>query len=115
MPTNLESAFREAIKVRTAALVVSRGRRAAANQKQIAELAAKNRLPAIYARGDYVANGGLMSYGADRDEPYRRVAVLVDRILEEPSLSDLPIEQTDEVRVGHQSQSGETDRSNDSA
>jgi putative ABC transport system substrate-binding protein len=88
-----ENAFKETMRVGSTALVVSQGPPNGANQKRIVDLAAKNRLPAIYARGDYVASGGLMSYGADRDEPYRRVAVLVDKILKGAKPADLPVEQ----------------------
>jgi len=88
-----ESAFKEATKARSAALAVTRHRLANANQKRIADLAAKNRLPAIYSRGDYVDSGGLMSYGADQAEPYRRVAVFVDKILKGTKPADLPVEQ----------------------
>ena len=70
-----ESAFKEAIKARSAALAVTQSALAISNQKRIADLATKNRLPAIYPRGDFVDSGGLMSYGADQAEPYRRAAV----------------------------------------
>jgi putative tryptophan/tyrosine transport system substrate-binding protein len=63
-----------------------------ADQKPITELAIKNRLPAIYARADYVDSGGLMSYGQDRVEPYRRGAY-VDKILKGAKPADLPVEQ----------------------
>ncbi len=63
------------------------------NQKQIADLATKNRLPALYPRGDWLASGGLMSYGPDETEPYRRGAVLVDKILKGAKPADLPVEQ----------------------
>jgi putative ABC transport system substrate-binding protein len=58
-----ESAFKEAIKARSGALAVTQHALASSNQKRIADLATKNRLPAIYPRGDRVASGGLMSYG----------------------------------------------------
>jgi putative ABC transport system substrate-binding protein len=66
---------------------------ASANRKQIADLAAKHRLPAIFERGDYVDSGGLMSYGPDRAESYRRAAVMVDKILKGRKPADLPVEQ----------------------
>ena len=88
-----ESAFKEAIKARSAALAVTHHALAVFNRKQIADLAAKNRLPAIYAREDYVASGGLMSYGADVAESYRRVAVYVDKILKGTKPGDIPVEQ----------------------
>jgi putative tryptophan/tyrosine transport system substrate-binding protein len=57
------------------------------------DLAAKNRLPAIYPRNDFVENGGLMSYGPDQTEPYRRLASMVDKILKGTKPADLPVEQ----------------------
>jgi putative ABC transport system substrate-binding protein len=66
---------------------------AASNRKRIVELATKNRLPAIYSRGDYVTIGGLMSYGIDQAEPFRRVASMVDKILKGAKPADLPVEQ----------------------
>ena len=62
-------------------------------KKRIAELATKNRLPAIYTRGDYVESGGLMSYGTDFAEAYRRLASMVDKILKGAKPADLPVEQ----------------------
>ena len=88
-----ESAFKEAIKAGSAALAVTLSPLANANQKRIADLAAKHRLPAIYPRGDYVASGGLMSYGADQAEAYKRVAVIVDKILKGAKPADIPVEQ----------------------
>jgi putative ABC transport system substrate-binding protein len=88
-----ESAFKEAIKAGSAALAVTLSPLANANQKRIADLAAKNRLPAIYPRGDYVASGGLMSYGADQAEAYKRVAVFVDKILKGTKPADIPVER----------------------
>jgi putative tryptophan/tyrosine transport system substrate-binding protein len=88
-----QNAFKEAIKARSGALVVLSTPLAASNQKQIAELAARNRLPAIYVQGSFVTGGGLMSYGPDRIERYRRVAVFVDKILKGTKPADLPVEQ----------------------
>jgi hypothetical protein len=61
-----ENGFREAVKARSGALTMTGGALIANNQKQIINLAAKNRLPAIYNRAADVANGGLMSYGLTR-------------------------------------------------
>jgi putative ABC transport system substrate-binding protein len=63
------------------------------NQKRIVDLAAKNRLPAIYSRRDYVESGGLMSYGPDRVEPYKRVASMIDKILKGTKPADIPVGQ----------------------
>ena len=78
---------------RSGALFVTGGGLIANNQPQILNLAAKNRLPAIASVDDFVEHGGLMSYGADRIEPYRRAAVLVDKILKGAKPADLPVEQ----------------------
>jgi putative ABC transport system substrate-binding protein len=88
-----ESGFKEAVKAHSGALAVTGGALIANNQKQIINLAAKNRLPAIYSRAADVANGGLMSYGPDDSERYRRAAVLVDKILKGAKPADLPVEQ----------------------
>jgi len=88
-----ESAFKEAIKARSAGLAVMGGALALSNQKRVADLATKNRLPAIYNRAGFVENGGLMSYGADQFEPYKRVASMVDKILKGAKPADLPVEQ----------------------
>ena len=60
-----EGAFKEAVKARSGALAVAQDSLAQFNLKLIADLAIKNRLPAIYPRGDFVTSGGLMSYGPD--------------------------------------------------
>jgi len=88
-----DGAFKEAIKARSAALAVTQHALANSNQKQIVALATKNQLPAIYYRRDFVENGGLMSYGADRDESFRRAAVIVDKILRGTNPAELPVEQ----------------------
>ena len=88
-----ESAFKEATKARSAALAVTRARWPISNQKRIADLATKNRLPAIYPREDFVDSGGLMSYGADQAEPFRRAASMVDKILKGTKPADIAVEQ----------------------
>ena len=89
----LEKAFKEAIKGHSTALAVTQHPLANFNLKQIVDLAAKSRLPAVYARQDFAESGGLMSYGADQLEPYRRATVYVDKILKGAKPSDLPVEQ----------------------
>ena len=63
------------------------------NRKLLAELAAQIRLPAIYAESEYADAGGLISYGANFEELYRRAAHYVDRILKGAKPADLPVEQ----------------------
>ena len=62
-------------------------------RKRIVELAGKYRLPAIYFQKEFVDAGGLMSYGADFDDLYRRAAVYVDKILKGAKPADLPVQQ----------------------
>jgi putative ABC transport system substrate-binding protein len=89
----LDSAFKEAAKKGNAALAVTPSPVANSNRKLIVELAAKNRLPAIYPDIRWTEAGGLMSYGADLSEPHRRVAVFVDKILKGTKPADIPVEQ----------------------
>jgi putative ABC transport system substrate-binding protein len=63
------------------------------NHKRIAGLAIKSRLPSMYFTREFVDAGGLMSYGADRADSYRRVAYFIDRILKGAKPADLPVEQ----------------------
>ena len=88
-----DDAFKEATKARSGALAVTQNALAVSHQKQIVDLATKNRLPAIYYRRDFVETGGLMSYGADRDESFRRAASMVDKILRGKKPADIPVEQ----------------------
>jgi putative ABC transport system substrate-binding protein len=89
----LDGAFKEATKARSAALSVASSPLAVSSQNRIVDLAAKNRLPAIYYREVFIASGGLMSYGPEQAEPYRRAAVMVDKILKGTKPADIPVEQ----------------------
>jgi putative tryptophan/tyrosine transport system substrate-binding protein len=86
-------AFDDATKARSLALVVLSTPLTSSNRQWVAELAIKNRLPSMYARWEFVANGGLMAYGPDQTERYRRVAALIDKILKGTKPSEIPVEQ----------------------
>jgi ABC-type uncharacterized transport system substrate-binding protein len=88
-----ESAFKEAVQARSAALWVTISGVNNSNHKRIAALALKHRLPAISRFGDFVDSGGLMSYGNDEAENYKRVAYLIDKILKGAKPADLPVER----------------------
>jgi putative ABC transport system substrate-binding protein len=88
-----ENAFKEAAKVRSAAVAVTQETLLASHRKRVIELAATNRLPAIYTQRNNVETGGLMSYGPDRTEAYRRAASMADKILKGAKPADLPVEQ----------------------
>jgi putative ABC transport system substrate-binding protein len=88
-----EKVFGEQSKERPHGLSVIGGTLMNANQKRIARFALKNRLPSMYPDRQFVDVGGLISYGADNAENYRRVAYYVDRILKGAKPADLPVEQ----------------------
>jgi ABC-type uncharacterized transport system substrate-binding protein len=88
-----DGAFKEAIKARSAALALTPMVLAANHRKEIVELAAKSRLPAVYYRDSFVESGGLMSYGTDLNEHYRRAATYVDKILKGTKPAAIPVEQ----------------------
>jgi putative ABC transport system substrate-binding protein len=88
-----EAAFKEATKAGSGALVWMASPLGSANQRLTVDLAEKYRLPAIYARRAVVENGGLMSYGVNLEEAFRRTAVFVDKILKGTRPADIPVEQ----------------------
>jgi len=89
----LESAFQTAKQKQVGAILTTVSRPFLAERKRIVELAGKHRLPAIYPEKGFVDVGGLMSYGADYDDLYRRAAVYVDKILRGAKPADLPVQQ----------------------
>jgi putative ABC transport system substrate-binding protein len=90
---DIETAFRAASKGRAEAVLVFGGPVLNSHGRQIADLAAKNRLPAIYERAEFMDAGGLMFYGASISEMFRRAATYVDKILKGAKPADLPVEQ----------------------
>ena len=80
-------------KQRPDGLYVSGGPLILANQKRIAGFALKSRLPSTYQIREGVDAGGLMSYGADPTDSYKRVAYFIDRILKGAKPAELPVEQ----------------------
>ena len=89
----IEEAFKTATGAHAGALLVAPSGLPDAQARRIAELAAKSRLPAMYAFRFYVEAGGLIFYGVDLIENHRRAAVFVDKILKGSKPADLPIEQ----------------------
>ena len=88
-----EKVFAALNKQRPDGLYVPGGPLMNANQKRIVGFALKSRLPSVYGSREAVDAGGLMSYGADLADSYRRVAYYVDRILKGAKPADLPVEQ----------------------
>jgi putative tryptophan/tyrosine transport system substrate-binding protein len=92
-PNDFENAFRAVIKARAGALMLLPAPIMNTHAKQIADLAAKNRLATISYASEFPNAGGLMSYGANLAELYRRAAYYVDKILKGAKPADLPVEQ----------------------
>jgi putative ABC transport system substrate-binding protein len=92
-PEGLENAFQTAVRERVSAITTTAGPASFSQRKRIVELAGKYRLPAIYSEEEFVEAGGLMSYGVDRSDQYRRAAIYVDKILKGAKPADLPVEQ----------------------
>jgi putative ABC transport system substrate-binding protein len=92
-PKGLESAFQTAKQKQVNAIMTMTTRPFFAERKRIVELARKYRLPAIYPQKEFVDEGGLMSYGTDYTDLYRRAAVYVDKILKGAKPADLPVQQ----------------------
>ena len=89
----LENAFQTAKQKQVNAIMTTALRSFFAERKRIVELAGKYRLPAIYPNKGYVDEGGLMSYGEDPTDQYRRAAGYVDKILKGAKPADLPVQQ----------------------
>ena len=89
----LERAFQTAKQKQLGAIMTTGTPFFFSERKRIFELVGKHRLPAIYSQKEYVEAGGLMSYGADYDDLYRRAAVYVDKILKGAKPADLPVQQ----------------------
>ncbi len=92
-PEDLRRAFDAAIRQRTRALVVGLDALTQANRQLIVDLAARHRLPAIYASREFIDAGGLIAYGVSFPHLYHRAASFVDRIFKGAKPSDLPVEQ----------------------
>jgi putative tryptophan/tyrosine transport system substrate-binding protein len=91
--SDIEGVFQTMVEERIGAFIVESTPRILFQRKKILRLAEQNRLPAMHSEEEWVNAGGLMSYGANRNDPYRRVATYVDKILKGSKPADLPVEQ----------------------
>ena len=91
-PNDFEGAF-QAARERAGSLVVIQDVVTVTYLKRIVDLAAKNRVPAIYMEKEFAEAGGLMSYGPSQPDMFRRAATYVDKILRGTKPADLPVEQ----------------------
>ena len=92
-PKDLETALRAAAKGRADALLFLGNPILNTHRQQVVELAAKHRLPATYARPEFVEAGGLIYYGTSYNDLARRAAIYVDKILKGAKAADMPVEQ----------------------
>jgi putative ABC transport system substrate-binding protein len=92
-PSDFASAFSAMTKGRAGGLIALGGPMFFVERTRIVELAAQSRLPAIYNAKEYAEAGGLMAYGVNLRESFRRAAAYVDKILKGAKPGDLPIEQ----------------------
>ena len=92
-PKDIETVFRAASKGRADALFVLANPITTSHRRQVANLAVKSRLPAIYDRPEFVEDGGLKTYSVSGTELFRRAATFVDKILKGAKPADLPVEQ----------------------
>ena len=98
-PEDIEAAFNAMATQHTDALLVGLDSVVIANRARVVELAAKQRLPAIYASREFVESGGLLSYGPHYGDLYRRAAIYVDKILKGAKPADLPVEQPTKLEI----------------
>jgi ABC-type uncharacterized transport system substrate-binding protein len=92
-PADFDRAFPDMTRARAGALTVLTGIMFLNERRRLVDLTAKNRLPAVYGGRDFVDAGGLLSYGPNLDDLYRRAATYVDNILKGAKPGDLPVEQ----------------------
>jgi putative ABC transport system substrate-binding protein len=97
--SDIEGVFQTMVEERIGAFIVESTPRILFQRKKILRLAEQNRLPAMHSEEEWVNAGGLMSYGANRNDPYRRVATYVDKILKGSKPADLPVEQPTKLEV----------------
>jgi putative ABC transport system substrate-binding protein len=97
---DIANAFREASKAHADAVLVLASSVLLSQRTRITDLVIKNRVPAIYPNGEYVEDGGLMSYGPNIPDLFRRAATYVDKILKGAKPADLPVEQPTKFEFG---------------
>ena len=92
-PADLDRAFSDITRTRGGALTVLGAAMFFSERRRLVDLAAKNRLPGVYPQREFVDSGGLMAYGPELADLFRRAATYVDKILKGAKPSDLPVEQ----------------------
>jgi putative ABC transport system substrate-binding protein len=98
-PAELDGAFSTIARAGPAVLLVTTSPVFFGERRRLAELGMKHRLPTVFGSSEYAATGGLIAYGADLAEGFRRAPVYVDKILKGARPGDLPIEQATKFRL----------------
>ena len=98
-PEDLDSAFKNAIVERADGLTALRSPMLINHRKKLLKLAEDNRPPGIYDDKNFVEPGGLMSYGSDRADLFRRAAAYIDKIIKGAKPADLPVEQPNKFEL----------------
>ena len=96
---DIEPAFDAATREKTAAMMITQSAPITTYSKRIVDLAVKHRLPLIYPQREWPDRGGLMSYGSNVEDSYRRLAVYADRILKGAKPADLPVERSTKLEL----------------
>lgn len=97
--SEIENAFSALTREKVDAVIVAAGGFMNQNERKLAQLMAKNRLPSIASRKEYTEAGGLMSYGVNRAEVYQRAAIYVDKIFKGAKPGDVPVEQPTKLEL----------------
>jgi putative ABC transport system substrate-binding protein len=98
-PSELDKAFEAATHVRAGALAILPDPVISTNLERIVDFAAKSRLPSIYQSSEFADAGGLVTYGPDRADLFRRAATYVDKILKGTKPGDLPVDQPTKLEL----------------
>src|SRR5262249_30972484 len=98
-PSEIETAFADLVRQHPDALQVSSDGFLLTHPDQIVTLAARNALPAIYAWRQFMAVGGLMSYGTNIHDGWRQAGIYAGRILKGTKPADLPVQQISEIEL----------------
>jgi putative ABC transport system substrate-binding protein len=97
--SEVDAALARAIEAQVDGLFALQGPIFVVNEKRIADFAVKHRLPSVSHLPEFVRHGGLMSYGADRADLFRRAATYVDKVLKGARPADLPVEQASKFQL----------------
>ncbi len=98
-PDDLDKAFEAASMARAGAIAILPDPVLATNQKRVVDFATRNRLPSIYHGSEFADAGGLVTFGPDRADLFRRAAIYVDKILKGAKPGDLPVDQPTKLEL----------------